>query len=111
MLFVFFYLPFVLCYTQSADAAEKGCIGKHRDGRRLEMEGTAEDRLLLAGLRRLDDCDGTPGEGCGPASPTHGKLTALKICFLAQRPISRILRMCILLASLAINAKAISQKK
>lgn len=36
------------------------------------MGGTAEDRLLLAGLRRLGDHDRTPRGGSGPTSPRKG---------------------------------------
>lgn len=39
---------------------------------RLESEGTAEDRLLLAGLRSLSIRDRIPGEGRGLPSSGQG---------------------------------------
>lgn len=65
------------------------------------MEGTAEDRLLLAGLRRLGDRNRTPGERRGPASPTEGELTTSNIRLM----LCRLYIMDFLFASLEFNVK------
>lgn len=59
---------------QSANVATRPSHGEHGGDHRLEMEGTTEDRLLLAGLRRLGDHDRTPRGRSDPASPRKGEL-------------------------------------
>ncbi|CAB1112942.1 unnamed protein product [Ectocarpus sp. CCAP 1310/34] len=46
--------------AESTRAAKNACVAN----RKLDMDETAEDRLLLAGLRRLGDGNRAPGGGC-----------------------------------------------
>eukprot|EP00752_Nemacystus_decipiens_P012874 g11397.t2 len=60
--------PEALGRAESADAAARPSNREHGGDNKFEMEGTAEDRLLLAGLRRLGDHDRTPRGRSGSAS-------------------------------------------